>query len=320
MTDEVGRILLGEDLRTSARPRRGSTWRPRAAPFASTAIRCSSSCLLEQPRQPPVLEHAPAGLTVRAVVDRVLLEVHLGNRMPAGVTGLVEVLVDAVRAFVVRAAFAQLEPAPQLDRIAEARRSISSSDSSVVSAYGESFAAWRISFAHARPMPAIARWSRRSEWSRREFSCTISASAAVSRSSASGPRWPSSSSACSGVISHTPARFFEPASVRTSSRSVLECEAKRRLLRPRLAEAEPAEASGGHQVDDQDEVAVSGRKQEPLAAPLHAGEALALERAQGRVDRLQRRDVRGACSGDGEGGDGIVQRPSPRLHFGDFWH
>ena len=73
---------------TSARPRRGSTWRPRAAPFASTAIRCSSSCLLEQPRQPPVLEHAPAGLTVRAVVDRVLLEVHLSDRMPAGVTGL----------------------------------------------------------------------------------------------------------------------------------------------------------------------------------------------------------------------------------------
>ena len=35
--------------------------------------------------------------------------------------------------------------------------------------------------------------------------------------SASGPRCASSSSACSGVSSQTPARFFEPASVRTSS-------------------------------------------------------------------------------------------------------
>src|SRR5690242_21939538 len=30
---------------------------------------------LEEPRQPPVLQHAPTGLALRAVVDRVLLEV-----------------------------------------------------------------------------------------------------------------------------------------------------------------------------------------------------------------------------------------------------
>jgi hypothetical protein len=34
---------------------------------------------------------------------------------------------------------------------------------------------------------------------------------------ASGPRCESSASAASGVSSQTPARFFEPASVRTSS-------------------------------------------------------------------------------------------------------
>ena len=118
-------------------------------------------------------------------------------------------------------------------------------------------------------MPAIARWSRSSEWSRRESVAQDLGQRARRRGRARPARGaPSSASACSGVSSQTPARFFEPASVRTSSRAALEGEAERRRLRPLLAGAEAAEASGGHQVDEQDELAVVGREEEPLAAPL----------------------------------------------------
>ena len=51
---------------------------------------------------------------------------------------------------------------------------------------------WRISFAHARPMPAIARWSRRNECSRRESARRISPSRSAPTPSASGPRCASS--------------------------------------------------------------------------------------------------------------------------------
>ena len=111
------------------------------------------------------------------------------------------------------------------------------------------------------------------------------------RPSASGPRCASSASACSGVSSQTPARFFEPASVRTSSRAVGEPEAERRRLRALLAGAEVAKAAGGHQVDEQDELAVLGREEEPLRAPLGAGQPPALERgaAAGRTSSASRR-------------------------------
>ena len=75
---------------------------------------------------------------------------------------------------------------------------------------------WRISFAHARPMPAISRWSRSSACSRRDSPWTISPSRSGPSPSASGPRCASSASAASGVSSQTPARFFLAFSVRTS--------------------------------------------------------------------------------------------------------
>ena len=61
-------------------------------------------CLLQEPGQAAVLEHAAARLAVRAVVDRVLLEVDRRDRVPADVAGLAEVVVDAVGPLVVRAA------------------------------------------------------------------------------------------------------------------------------------------------------------------------------------------------------------------------
>ena len=76
---------------------------------------------------------------------------------------------------------------------------------------------WRISFAQARPMPAIRRWSRSMEWRRRESEARIGASDSASSSSASGPRCASSAASASGRKSQTPARFFLPASVSTSS-------------------------------------------------------------------------------------------------------
>src|SRR5204863_488820 len=80
-------------------------------------------------------------------------------------------------------------------------------------AYGDSCAVWRISFAQARPIPAIARWSRRSECRRRFSAPRISPSRSAPSPTASGPRCASSASASSGVSSQTPARFFAPASV-----------------------------------------------------------------------------------------------------------
>src|SRR5215212_6429631 len=100
--------------------------------------------------------------------------------------------------------------------IASASRATSSAVTSRVSSYGESRAWCRISFAQARPIPAITRWSRSIECSRRDASAQISASRSAPMPSASGPTCASSCSASSGVSSQTPARFFAPASVSTS--------------------------------------------------------------------------------------------------------
>ena len=101
--------------------------------------------------------------------------------------------------------------------IATASRSVSSSSIWVESAYGESRADQRISFAQARPIPATSRWSRSSECNRRESDARIRATSSTDNVSASGPRCASSSCTASGRSSHTPARFFEPASVSCSS-------------------------------------------------------------------------------------------------------
>ena len=132
---------------------------------------------------------------------------------------LAEVAVDAVDVRVPLAGLAEDERALEVlvDRRREPRRS-PRRERSVESLNGESFASQRISFACARPMPASARWSRSSGWSwrrsrREDLAEPLGAEAerlrAEVRELGLEP--------LPGVNSHTPARFFLPASVRTSS-------------------------------------------------------------------------------------------------------
>ena len=179
---------------------------------------------------------------------------------------------------------------------------------------------WRISLAHARPMPAISRWSRSSACSRRDSPWTISPSRSGPSPSASGPRCASSASAASGVSSQTPARFFLAFSVRTSFEPPWNSSSERRRLRPFLAGLEELESPGCHQVDVQHELAVVGGEEQALAAPLDAAQATALERVERRVERLQRRDVRRSRLLDREGRHGVVQLAPPRLHLRELGH
>ncbi len=117
----------------------------------------------------------------------------------------------------------------------------------------------------------------------------------------------------SGVTSHTPARFFLPASVSTSSAPPSKRSAEHRRLRLLRARREEAQPPGAHQVDAQDEVVAVDGEEEVLAAPLGALQPPAVERRQRRVERLQRGDVRGAGLLDRRRGDERIELPHPRL-------
>ena len=89
-----------------------------------------------RPGQPAVFEHAPARLALRAVEDRVLLEVDARDRRPAVGARLAEAVVHLVQSCPPRRPGRARGPAEELpDR--RGRRSISSLESSVVRAYGE---------------------------------------------------------------------------------------------------------------------------------------------------------------------------------------
>src|SRR4029453_8063206 len=79
----------------------------RQAPRSSRSTIASrfASRLLEQLREAAGLEQPAAGLAVGAVEDRVLLEIHLGDRRSADVAGLAELAVDTVDAVVLRSPF-----------------------------------------------------------------------------------------------------------------------------------------------------------------------------------------------------------------------
>ncbi len=72
-------------------------------------LRAGRGWLAQEPRKPAVLEQAAPGLALRAVVDRVLLEVDAGDRRAADVAGLAELVVDAV-------AFASFAPRSRSSR------------------------------------------------------------------------------------------------------------------------------------------------------------------------------------------------------------
>jgi hypothetical protein len=69
-------------------------------------------------------------------------------------------------------------------------------------------------------------------------------------------------------------------------------------------------------VDVEDEVLVIGREEKVLAAAPGTGEAEALERGEGRLERLQRGDVRRPGLLDRGGADRLVERLPPGLDLG----
>ena len=98
--------------------------------------------------------------------------------------------------------------------------------------------------------------------------------------------------------------------------AVGEAQPERRCLRALLAGAQRPETPGGHQVHHQHELAVVGREVQPLRAPPRACEALAVERGERRVERLQRRDVRRPGLRDRARAHGLVELSAPLL---DLW-
>src|SRR4051812_49965765 len=77
--------------------------------------------------------------------------------------------------------------------------------------------------------------------------------------------------------------------------AALERELERGRLRPLLACAEELQPSRSHQVDEQHELAVLGREQEPFRTSFRPRELPAFERPERRVESLLRRDVRTPC-------------------------
>ena len=188
-------------------------------------------------------------------------------------------------------------------------------------AKGDSRAWCRISFAQARPMPGdhalVAEHrvqpprlrARRSPRARRRRG-----RAPPARGARAPPRPPP------GVSSQTPARFFEPASVRTSCAPPSNSSRKAGAFGPFSPGAQVAEPARGHQVDEQHELAVLGREQEPLRPPPRAREPPALERRERRVERLQRRDVRRPGLHDRERAHRLVELATPGLHLRELGH
>src|SRR5262245_32023230 len=74
----------------------------------------ASGASSQQSREAPILEYAALGLALRAVVDRVLVEVDARKRRAAAPARLAEPVVDAIGLRVVRAREPQLEPALEL--------------------------------------------------------------------------------------------------------------------------------------------------------------------------------------------------------------
>ena len=98
--------------------------------------------------------------------------------------------------------------------------------------------------------------------------------------------------------------------------AVRERDPEHRLRRPLLAGREVPEPARAHQVHAEDELAVVGGKEEVLAAPARARERPPLERARGRLEALQRRDVTRSRRLDGRAGDQRVELPHPGLDLG----
>ena len=184
-------------------------------------------------------------------------------------------------------------------QLADGRRQAldSSSESSVVSAYGESFARFRTSFDHARPMPASARWSRRNGCRRRASRRAISASSPAVIPTASGPRMGQLGLQLVGPVDADARPLLGASLGEDQLAAVLQSQPERRRLGALRAGLQEADAPGAHQVHVEDELAVVGGEEE-VAAPPGPGEPPALEGRERRVERLQGGHVRRPRFGD----------------------
>ncbi len=200
--------------------------------------------------------------------------------------------------------------------IASARRSTSSSERSVDALKGDRRARSRISLACARPMPATARWSRRSGWSCRRSPRRIAPSDVGPSDSASGPRC--ARSAVELLLRHEPdaGAFLLAGLGEDELAAPAEPDAEHRRLRPLRAGLEVAQPARAHEVNPEDEIVALDGEQEVLPAPARALEASSVECRERRRERLQRRDVRRAGFLDRCARDERVELPHPRLDLG----
>ena len=230
--------------------------------------------------------------------------------------GLAEMAVDAVDVGVALARSRSASARVRSSSIAAASRSISSSERSVEILNGESFASQRISFACARPMPAIARWSRSSGWSWRRSRRRISPSSLRPEAERVGAEMRE-------LVLEPLGREEPDAGALLLARlgehelaAVLEREPEHRRLRGLRAGCVVAEAPGAHQVDAQDELAVRRREEQVLAAALARPRTPSRERGERRLERLHAsRCAPGRCARPGDARDERVELAHPRLDF-----
>ena len=97
--------------------------------------------------------------------------------------------------------------------------------------------------------------------------------------------------------------------------AVREHEPEHRRLRGLRAGRVIAQPAGAHQVDAEHELAVDGREEEVLAPAARPREAPADERGEGRIERLQRRDVGWPGALDSRPRDERIELANPRLDF-----
>ena len=263
------------------------------------------------------LSMRPPVWQVRAVVDGVLLEVDARDRRAVALArhgracrGRGRPSRRSRRRGVARAR----DPSPSGSPWSAARAS--SPSTWLESGYGDSCAAQRISFAHARPIPAINRWSRRSECKRRESDARMRATS--STSSVVGLGAEVRELGLRGLRPQQPdARaLLRPGFRELQLAAVDEPQPKHRRLRSLAALRYVLQPAGAHQMHEHDELAVVGRQQEPLRPPFDAPQPLALERLQRRIERLQRGDVGGARLLDRRPLDERIELTAPRL---DLW-
>ena len=238
-------------------------------------VRVKGRALLQQPRQPPVLEQLALGLAGRAVAHHVVLVEHRLELVAAARARLAVVAVDGERHRQLvgdrqrerwpRSGRSRRPARAPWSRAAARPRPRSRSEPRL---NGESIAACRISSTHERPIPAITCWSRSSAYSGRGWSSSSPNGGGSGHASGPSAAIVSSARAPRLRSSLTQARCRVPNSRRRSSRpSVQPHQQPRGPVAQRRPRVEQLQAPGGHQVDHEREVAVELDHEQLAPAP-----------------------------------------------------